>query len=241
MNYRGSGGFTQKLENEGYGQWGDKMLDDMIDATEWAIDNNIAIKDKIAIFGGSYGGYAALAQLAFNPDVFACGVSTMGVSNLTSFMYNDYGSLEEWTKIIGYSTSTPPGREFLAKRSPVNFVENIKKPLLIEHGETDTRVLIIQSEQMVEAMKEKNRTVTFIKHPDEGHGWQKNTNVISFFAVVENFLQKCLGGDAESLGEALDDSSIIIVEKGDMDILIKSNTSLEEIDILASGEAAADA
>ena len=219
VNYRGSGDFTAKLLNEGYGQWGDKMLDDMIDAVNWAIDNNIAIKDKIAIFGGSYGGYAALAHLAFNPEVFACAISINGPSNLNTILYGNYGILEEWTKIIGSSINTPQGKNFTFKRSPVNFVSNITKPLLIINGAQDIRIPISDSEKMVQAMKQHNIPVTFMKFPDEGHVFFNDNNQKALFAIAENFFQQHLAGDAEPLGKVLKDSSIIIVEKGDMDIL----------------------
>jgi dipeptidyl aminopeptidase/acylaminoacyl peptidase len=178
------------------------MQDDLIDAVDWAITQGIADPQKVAIYGGSYGGYAALAALTFTPDKFACAIDLVGISNLLTFMkttpayWKPFKEMEK--RQVGGDPDTEEGRKYLASKSPINFVDKIKKPLLIGHGLNDPRVNVAESEQIVKAMQGRNVPVVYCLFPDEGHGFGKWQNSFAFYAVVENFLAKHLGGRYEA-------------------------------------------
>ena len=221
VNFRGSTGFGKKFVNAGNLEWGRKMHDDLVDAVQWAIREKIADPGKVAIMGGSYGGYAALAGLTFTPELFACGVDIVGPSNLntliasippywTAYLYNMYQHIGD--------PRTPEGRKILDDRSPLNHVEKIKKPLLIAQGANDPRVKQAESDQIVKAMKEKGIPVTYALYPDEGHGFARPENRLAFMAITEVFLKKNLGGEAEPVGKALEGSSLQVLE-GKEDVL----------------------
>ena len=219
VNYRASGGFGKEFLNAGDGEWGKKMHDDLLDAVNWAIDNKITTKDKICIFGGSYGGYAALVGVTFTPDVFACAVDIVGPSNLNTLIKSIpkywFSYTKQYWKMLGGNPNTKEGREFLKSRSPLTYVKNIKKPLLIAQGANDPRVKQAESDQIVEAMKKNNIPVTYLLYPDEGHGFARPENRLSFFAVTEKFLAKNLGGAFEPIGDSFKDSSVKLLEKGE--------------------------
>ncbi len=216
VNYRGSSGFGKKYINLGHGEWAAKAHDDLLDAVNWAVDNKIAIKEKIAIMGGSYGGYAALVGLTFTPDVFACGIDIVGPSNLTTLIKSIppywkpyYNSL---IRKIGGDPDTEEGRKFLESKSPLTFCHRINKPLLIAQGANDPRVKKAEADQIVAALKEKKIPVTYLLYPDEGHGLAKPENRMAFFAAAEQYLAKCLGGKCEPIGKDLKNSSVQIIE-----------------------------
>jgi dipeptidyl aminopeptidase/acylaminoacyl peptidase len=206
VNYRGSTGFGKSYISAGGLQWGAKMHDDLIDAVDWAIKNGITTKDKVAIMGGSYGGYATLVGLAFTPDEFVCGVDIVGPSNLATLLQTipPYWEAikQQFYKRMGDPT-TPEGEKLLHDRSPLYKADAIKKPLLIGQGANDPRVNQRESDQIVKAMSDKNIPVTYVLFPDEGHGFARPENNIAFNAVAEQFLAKNLGGRAEPIGEAL--------------------------------------
>ncbi len=214
VNYRGSTGFGKKFANAGNGEWAAKMHDDLIDAVNWAIQQGITTSDKVAIMGGSYGGYATLVGMTKTPDVFACGVDIVGMSNLETM----FQTIPEYWKpmytllkiMVGGDPETEVGRQFLASRSPLTFVDNIKKPLLIGQGANDPRVKQAQSDQIVKVMESKKIPVTYVLYPDEGHGFAKPENRLSFYAVTESFLAKNLGGRFEPINDAFKNSSIEI-------------------------------
>jgi dipeptidyl aminopeptidase/acylaminoacyl peptidase len=210
VNYRGSTGFGKKFINAGNLQWAGKMHDDLIDAVDWAVAQRITTPDKVAIMGGSYGGYATLVGLAFTPDKFACGVSIVGPSNLFTLAqtippYWEAGKRQLFARIG--DPQTEQGRAILKERSPLTHVDRIKKPLLIGQGANDPRVKQAESDQIVNAMKAKGIPVTYVLFPDEGHGFARPANSIAFNAVAENFLAGCLGGRAEPIGGALKPST----------------------------------
>ncbi len=215
VNFRGSTGFGKDFLNAGNLEWGLKMHDDLIDATDWAISEGIAIEDQVAIMGGSYGGYATLAGLTFTPDKFACGVDIVGPSNLETLLST---IPPYWAPIVQMfhtrmgDPNTEEGRAILRAASPLYKADQIIRPLLIAQGANDPRVKQDESDQIVGAMQEAGIPVTYVLYPDEGHGFAKPTNSISFFAIAENFLSECLGGRAEPLGDVLDPSTAEIVE-----------------------------
>jgi dipeptidyl aminopeptidase/acylaminoacyl peptidase len=211
VNYRSSTGFGKKFLNAGNREWAGKMHDDLLDAVEYAVTQGIAPRDRIAIMGGSYGGYASLVGLTFTPDVFACGVAIVGPSSLETLLNTIppywVPMIEQLTQRIG-DHRTPEGREFLASRSPLFKAAAIKKPLLIGQGANDPRVKQSESDQIVQAMQKSNIPVTYVLYPDEGHGFARPENRLSFNAVTEVFLSSCLKGPFEPLGDDLKGSSI---------------------------------
>lgn len=211
VNYRSSTGFGKKFINAGDKEWAGKMHDDLIDAVNWAIKEKIADPKKIAIMGGSYGGYATLVGLTFTPDVFAAGVDIVGPSNLITLMNNVppywMPQMALLKQRVGDYT-TPEGQAFLKERSPLTFVDKIKKPLLIGQGANDPRVKQSESDQIVKLMQKKKIPVTYLLYSDEGHGFVKPENQFSFYAVAESFLVNNLGGRSEPIGNSFKNSSI---------------------------------
>ena len=219
VNFRASTGFGKDFISAGNLQWGKKMHDDLIDSVDWAIANGITTPDKVAIMGGSYGGYATLAGLTFTPDKFACGVDIVGPSNLFTLLqtippYWEAGK-QQFYQRMGNPT-TDEGKALLKEVSPLTFADRIKKPLLIGQGANDPRVNKRESDQLVEAMKAKGIPVTYVLFPDEGHGFARPANNIAFNAVAENFLQTCLNGRAEPIGKGLAGSSIQVLQGADI-------------------------
>ena len=214
VNYRGSTGFGKAFINAANREWAGRMRDDLIDAVHWMIDRGIARKDKVAIFGGSYGGYATLVGLTFTPDVFACGVDLVGPSRIVTLLEN---APPYWAPMMAlFKTrvgdhTTDEGRAFLDSRSPLLFVDRIHRPLLIGQGANDPRVTQAESDQIVRAMQEKSTPVTYAVYSDEGHGFARPENRMSFFAIAEAFLSKHLAGRFEPLGDDFRNSSIKIV------------------------------
>jgi dipeptidyl aminopeptidase/acylaminoacyl peptidase len=205
-NFRASTGFGKKFVSAGNLMWGTKMHDDLLDAVDWAVKRGVTTSDKVAIMGGSYGGYATLAGLAFTPEKFACGVDIVGPSNLNTLLktippYWEAGKAQMYAR-MGNPT-TPEGQALLRERSPLYKADQIKRPLLIGQGANDPRVNVAESEQIVNAMKAKGIPVTYVVFPDEGHGFARPQNNIAFNAIAENFLAKCLGGRAEPIGNTL--------------------------------------
>jgi dipeptidyl aminopeptidase/acylaminoacyl peptidase len=210
VNFRGSTGYGKAFLNAANREWAAAMHDDLIDAVNWLVEQKIADPEKIAIMGGSYGGYATLVGLTFTPDVFTAGVDIVGPSNLVTLfksippywapilanMYHRVGNLET-------------EEEFLKSRSPLFFVDRIEKPLLIAQGANDPRVKQAESEQIVEAMRKAEKPVEYVLYTDEGHGFARPENRLHFFAIAEEFLAKYLGGRAEPVGDIQGHSGVI--------------------------------
>ncbi len=213
VNFRGSTGFTKSFANAGDGEWAGKMHDDLLDAVRWAVTQNIAREDKVAIMGASYGGYATLVGLTFTPEVFACGVDIVGPSNLLTLLQTIppyWDSLRAtFAQRVG-DPETEEGRAQLLARSPIAKVDQIKRPLLIGQGANDPRVKRAESDQIVKAMQERGIPVTYALYPDEGHGFRRPENKKSFNAVAEAFLSECLGGVYEPIGDDLAGSSVTV-------------------------------
>ena len=211
VNYRGSTGFGKDFINAGNFEWAGKMHDDLIDAVNWAEAEGIADPDRVAIMGGSYGGYATLVGLTFTPDTFACGVDIVGPSSLVTLLNSipPYWkpAMELFNQRVG-NLSTEEGRELLESRSPLNFIEKIKKPLLIAQGANDPRVKQSEADQIVEAMTQKEIPVTYILFPDEGHGFARPENSMAFNAATEAFLAEHIGGRYEPIDDDIDGSTM---------------------------------
>jgi len=189
------------------------MHDDLLDATDWAIAQKIADPNKVAIMGGSYGGYATLVGLTFTPDKFACGVDIVGPSNILTLLSTIPAywapAMQMFKDRVG-DYSTEEGKKFLTERSPLTHFEKIKKPLLIAQGANDPRVKQSEADQIVKAMVEKKIPVTYVLFPDEGHGFARPNNSLAFNAVTEAFLAVQLGGRYEAIGNAFEGSTITV-------------------------------
>jgi len=213
VNFRGSTGFGKEFTNAGNREWGGKMHDDLIDAVNWTVQEGIANPDRVAIMGGSYGGYATLWGMTNTPDTFACGVDTVGPSNLVTLFETIppywQPEIEDLATRIG-DARTEEGRAFLTKRSPLTYTDNIKKPLLIGQGANDPRVKQAESDQIVQAMQDADIPVTYLLYTDEGHGFYRPENRLSFYAVTDAFLAEHLGGRYEPIGDDFEGSSIIV-------------------------------
>lgn len=218
VNFRGSTGFGKDFISKGDLEWGRKMHDDLIDAVEWAVKSGVTPAGKVAIMGGSYGGYATLAGLTFTPTTFACGVDIVGPSNLETLLKTipPYWEAvkQQFNQRMG-NPDTPEGVALLKERSPLYKAGDIVRPLLIGQGANDPRVKQDESDQIVAAMKARNIPVGYVLFPDEGHGFARPENAIAFNAVAENFLAECLGGRAEPVGDTIAKSSAKIVEGAD--------------------------
>ncbi|MFC1848013.1 alpha/beta fold hydrolase [Chloroflexota bacterium] len=213
VNFRASTGFGKAFINSGNKEWGGKMHDDLIDAVDWAIREGIADPEKVAIVGGSYGGYATLWGMTNTPERFACGVDICGPSSLITVLESlpPYWQpqIELFATRVG-DARTEEGRAFLTERSPLTYVDQIERPLLIGQGANDQRCKQAESDQIVEAMQEKEILVTYVLYSDEGHGFVRPENNLSFFAVAEAFLSECLGGRYEPIGDDFEGSSITV-------------------------------
>ena len=210
VNYRASTGFGKAFVNAGDKEHAAKIHNDLIDAVEWAIGEGVAARDKVAIMGWSYGGYSAFVGATFTPDVFCCAIPVVGITDLVTLMENrppywaDF--FEQFNRRYA-DVGTEEGRAFLRERSPIYKVAEINKPMLIGHGANDVRCTIVQSDAVVDAMKENNIPVTYVVFPDEGHGFGRPENNIAFHAIAEAFLAQHLGGRVEPVGEDFEGSS----------------------------------
>jgi dipeptidyl aminopeptidase/acylaminoacyl peptidase len=200
-NFRGSTGYGKAFLNAANRQWAATMHDDLIDGVNWLIQEGISDRSKIAIMGGSYGGYATLVGLTFTPDVFACGIDIVGPSNLITLMQSIPPYWAPMMAMFQHRVGNlETEEEFLKSRSPLFFVDKIQKPLLIGQGANDPRVKEAESEQIVAAMRKSNKPVKYVLYSDEGHGFARPENRFHFYAVVEEFLAEYLGGQFEIPG-----------------------------------------
>jgi len=211
VNFRSSTGFGKRFVNAGDKAWATGIIQDQYDTVQWAIQQGIADPDLVAIMGGSFGGYSTLAGLTFFPDTYACGVDIVGPSNLITLLES---VPEYWKPMLDMLTSrvgdhrTEEGRALLTAHSPLSRAGHIRKPLLIGQGANDPRVKQAESDQIVKAMQEKGIPVTYVLYPDEGHGFARPENNLSFSAVAEAFLARCLEGRYEPVGDDFKGASI---------------------------------
>jgi dipeptidyl aminopeptidase/acylaminoacyl peptidase len=198
VNYRGSTGYGKEFVNAGDREWGGKMHDDLVDAVAWVVDHGFADPARIAIYGGSYGGYAALVGATFTPELFRAAIDVVGPSNLDTLIRS---IPPYWAPLIAqfHTRVGNPNTdaEFLWLRSPLSRVKDIKVPLLIAQGANDPRVKQAESEQIVAALTDAGIDYEYLLFPDEGHGFAKPENRLRFYAAAERFLARHLGGRAE--------------------------------------------
>lgn len=199
INFRGSTGYGKAFVQAAIKERGRKMQYDLLDGVAWAIEQGIADPQRVAIYGASYGGYAALAGAAFSPEAFCCALDAFGVSNLITFLQtipaywaNSYAPY--YKKYLG---DVETDQQFLWERSPLSQVDAIKIPLLIAHGAHDARIKQAESEQIVAALKIQGIACTYLLFPDEGHGFERPENEMTFYAVAERFLAEYLGSRCE--------------------------------------------
>jgi dipeptidyl aminopeptidase/acylaminoacyl peptidase len=200
MNYRGSSGYGRKFLQAGYKQWGLKMQDDITDGVRWLCDQGIVDPKKVAIFGGSYGGYAALSGITKTPDLYAAAIDYEGISNIFNLLESmaPYKKplREMFYEMIGHPIND---KEQLIATSPIFNVDKIKTPLLIAQGVNDPRVKKDQSDQLVESLSKRGVSVDYILKNNEGHGFSNEENLFEFYRAVEAFLQKHIGDSASSI------------------------------------------
>jgi dipeptidyl aminopeptidase/acylaminoacyl peptidase len=198
VNFRASTGYGKNFLNAGDKQWGGTMQDDLTDAVRWAIGQGFADAERIAIYGGSYGGYAALAGATFTPELYRCAVDIVGPSNLLTFIDTIPPYWSAYLSMMHRRVGDPDqDREMLMARSPLNSVDRIQVPLLIAQGANDPRVKQSESEQIVAALTARGIDHEYLLFPDEGHGFAKPANRLKFYAAAEKFLARHLGGRAE--------------------------------------------
>lgn len=200
LNFRGSTGYGKAFLNAGDREWGGKMHQDLLDAVDWTVAQGWVDPERVAIYGGSYGGYAALVGATFTPERFRCAVDMVGPSSLLTLIasFPPYWSamLDNFKRRVGDPDTEP---EFLQSRSPLFFVDRIQIPLLIAQGANDPRVTLQEAEQIVAALKAKDLDHEYLLFEDEGHGLAKPDNRMRFYAAMEAFLARCLGGRAQEI------------------------------------------
>ena len=197
VNYRGSSGYGKTFMEKAIGESAGKMHDDLIDGVNWAVSTGLADPKKVAIYGASYGGYAALVGATFTPDVFACAVSVVGVADFSRQIANappywELGNLW-WHRYVG-DPKDPAQRQVMDAKSPLFKAAHVKIPMLIMHGVNDVRVKREQSELMVAALQKAGKEVEYLQFHGDGHGNQKWSNNLAMYRKTEDFLARCLGG-----------------------------------------------
>ena len=193
MNFRGSTGYGRRFLEASYKQWGQAMQDDITDGVEWLKSQGIADPRRIAIYGGSYGGYATLAGVAFTPDLYACAIDYVGVSNLLTFMSTIPPYWRPMLEMMYEQVGDPEAdREMLEAYSPALHADQIKAPLFVAQGANDPRVNKAESDQMVEALRARGVQVEYMVKNDEGHGFHNQENRFDFYRAMESFLAKYL-------------------------------------------------
>lgn len=193
MNFRGSVGFGRKFWECSFKEWGKTMQNDISDGVNWIVEQGIADPARIAIYGGSYGGYAVLAGLAFTPDLYAAGVDYVGVSNLFTFMNSIPAYWKPYLEMLYVMVGHPErDKKLMEDASPVFHVDKMKAPLFIAQGKMDPRVNINESDQMVKALKERGIDVPYMVKENEGHGFLNQENKFDFYREMETFLAKHL-------------------------------------------------
>jgi dipeptidyl aminopeptidase/acylaminoacyl peptidase len=198
VNFRGSVGYGKAFLKAAIGEFAGKMHDDLIDGVNWAVEQGYADPDHVAIFGGSYGGYAALVGVTFTPDVFAAAVDYVGISDLANFMRTlppvaRPHLANNWHAYVG-DPSDPEQLADMMARSPITRVDQIRTPLMVIQGANDVRVVQAESDNLVTALRARGVDVDYLVQADEGHGAVNPENVIEMWRAVTGFLARHLGG-----------------------------------------------
>lgn len=195
MNFRGSTGYGREFWELSFKEWGKAMQDDITDGVQWLIDEGIADPDRVAIYGGSYGGYATLAGVTFTPDLYACGVDYVGPSNIFTLLASFPPYWELYREMFYEMVGDPEDDKIILEgASPLFHVDNIKVPLLIAQGANDPRVKQAESDQIVAALEEKGIEYEYLLKENEGHGFRNEENRFDFYRAMEKFLEKHIGG-----------------------------------------------
>jgi dipeptidyl aminopeptidase/acylaminoacyl peptidase len=217
-NFRGSTGFGKAYLNAGNRQWYRAMQDDLVDAVQWAIAQGIADPDRVAIMGGSYGGYATLAGMTRDAELFACGVDIVGPSHVRTLLETIPPYWEPIKAMFETRVGSIDETEHLDAISPLTHVDQIQRPLLIGQGANDPRVKLSESDQIVAAMDAKQIPVTYVVYPDEGHGFARPENMKAFTAVTEAFFAKHLSGAHQPITSELTDSTAQLRRLGGLEL-----------------------
>jgi dipeptidyl aminopeptidase/acylaminoacyl peptidase len=211
VNFRGSTGFSKAFLNAGNGAWGAGMQNDLVDAVRWAVANRIALADRVAIIGAGYGGYSALAGLAFAPDQFRCGVSFGGRASLSAMLEQSPSPWREALYARVGDPRTSEGRQVLRERSPLLRTGQMRGPLLLALGARDPHVSRAEADQLAQALRARGG-LTYLVFPDEGRDLVRSQNRLSYLAVVEHFLGDCLGGRVEPVGTSFEGAVINVYD-----------------------------
>jgi len=196
VEFRGAGGFGKSFLEQGGREWGGKSQQDIIDVAHWAVDQRIAPREKVGVWGWSFGGLSTFATLAFYPDEFACGMSMYGLSDLELFARRIIAFSPDTARRVG-DPRTADGLELLRRQSPLHSAERVARPLLVTHGGKDVVVPKQQSDVFVSALEKHGKEVTYLVYPDEGHDYSQPESWVSFWAAAEQFLHKHLDGRFE--------------------------------------------
>lgn len=200
-NFRGSTGFGFKHFKAGYREWGKSMQHDVTDAVKWAIDEGIADANRVCIFGASYGGYATMAGLTFTPDLYQCGINYVGVTDIPLLFSSAPAAWESGMESMKVMVGDPKtDREMLEDRSPSNHIDKIQAPLLMAYGRRDPRVVLKHAEIVEKELRKHDKEYELIVEDKEGHGFRKFENQVEFYAKVEDFLAKHIGGKTTAGG-----------------------------------------
>ena len=193
MNFRGSTGYGKKFWTAGFKQWGKKMQEDVSDGVQYLIEKGIADKDRVGIYGGSYGGYVVLAGLCFTPDLYACGVDYVGVSNMFTCLADIPPYWEPYREMMYEMDGHPEkDKELLESVSPVFHADKIKAPLFVAQGAKDPRVKKAESDQIVEVLNKRGVDVLYMVKENEGHGFRNEENKMEFYSEMEKFFAQYL-------------------------------------------------
>lgn len=200
VNFRGSTGYGKAFTSAAVGEFAGAMHDDVIDAVNWAVAQGYADRDRVAVFGGSYGGYAALVGVTFTPEVFAAAIDYVGISSLPNFLrtlpaFTRPYLVNNWHLFVGDPADAEQEADMLA-RSPITHVDRIRTPLLVLQGANDPRVVRAESDNLVAALRDRGVEVEYIVKDDEGHGFVNPENQIDMFRAVERFLAEHLGASS---------------------------------------------
>ncbi len=199
MNFRGSTGYGRKFWEASFKQWGKKMQDDITDGVQWLIKQGVADPKRVAIYGGSYGGYATLAGVTFTPDLYAAAVDYVGPSNMFTFMNTIPPYWKPYLDMFHEMVGDPEkDKELLASESPVMHVDQIKTPLFVAQGAHDPRVNKAESDQMVASLKKRGVVVEYMVKDNEGHGFHNEENRFDFYGAMEKFLDQHLHPETPS-------------------------------------------